>query len=54
VNTLPDNAEQGEEKEVTLFVGGFLERETKCIQKAKELGKVTRSKQSGVGYPCKV
>jgi len=45
-NTLPDELE--EQKEVTLFGGGFLERATKHIEKAKELQKVTGSgKRSG-------
>ena len=46
-NTLPDDTEQSEEKEVTLFGGGFLERATKRIEKAKELEKVTGSKRGG-------
>ena len=46
-NTVPDDAEQSKEKEVNLFGEGFFERATKRIEKAKELEKVTGSKQNG-------
>jgi len=46
-NTLPDDAEEGKEKEVRLFGGGFLERAAKRTENTKELEKVAGSKQSG-------
>lgn len=46
-NTLPEDAEEGKEKQPTLFGGGFLERAAKRIEKTKELEKVTGSRQSG-------
>jgi len=46
-NVLPDDQEESKEKEVTLFGGGFLEKATKRIEKAKELEKVTGSKRGG-------
>ena len=51
-NALPNDSEEGKEKEVTLFGGGFLERATKRIEKTKELEKVTGGKRSG-GPPQK-
>ena len=50
-NTLPEDQKEGKEKEVTLFGGGFLERATKRIEKAKELEKVTGSRPSEVELP---
>ena len=50
-NTLPDEPE--EEKEVTLFGGGFLERATKRIEKAKELQKVKGSSRRSGAPPQK-